>query len=337
MSARFAWVVGVGLAFGSLIANGAERRLDRMFDVSPGGTLIVESDGTDVVVEGGDSNRVVVHILVTGSEGTLDRLELEASQSSSNVTVTVRKPAARWFDWLWSSWSLGGEIRVEVPRSYNAELRTSGGNLSVTRIEGKAAGKTSGGDVHVADVHGPVTLRTSGGNVRAERLDGETRLETSGGSIDVIKVAGTLRTSTSGGGIHLQDIGGSVVAKTSSGDVVATAINGDAELDTSGGDIRAVVNGRIDAHTSGGSITLVLVGANRGISAHTSGGSIFLRLPKDTTATLSAKTSGGSVHSDLPVAATDATGKELHGAINGGGNAIEARTSGGDIRLQTHN
>jgi DUF4097 and DUF4098 domain-containing protein YvlB len=277
-----AFVVGVGLALGSLVAHGAEKRLDRTFDVTPGGLLTVESDGTNVVVQGGEGNRVVVHIVLKGSQSTLDRMEVDATQSGADVRVTAKK-SSHWFDWLSFSWSLGGEIRVEVPRSYNAQIKTSGGDVSLARLEGKAEGRTSGGDVHAADIRGPLTLHTSGG------------------------------------------------------DVTATGIEGDTELSTSGGEVRAVVNGKIDARTSGGDVTLELVGANRGISAHTSGGSVVLRLPKATAATVTARTSGGSIHSDLPVAATDLSERSLRGSINGGGSSIDAHTSGGDIRLQASN
>src|SRR5689334_7791926 len=143
MSLRMACVVGIGLAFGSLAAHGAEKRLDKTFDVTSGGTLTVESDGTDVVVQGGDGNRVVVHILLKGTQSTLDKMEVDATQSGSDVSVTAKR-SSHWFDWFSFSWSLGGEIRVEVPRSYNAKIKTSGGDVSVTRLEGTAEGRTSG-------------------------------------------------------------------------------------------------------------------------------------------------------------------------------------------------
>jgi DUF4097 and DUF4098 domain-containing protein YvlB len=76
------------------------------------------------------------------------------------------------------------------------------------------------------------------------------------------------------------------------------------------------------------------VGVNRGISATTSGGSIKLTLPRATTATLEATTSGGKFNSELPVAASDLQDGHVKGSINGGGQPIELKTSGGDISLR---
>jgi DUF4097 and DUF4098 domain-containing protein YvlB len=80
-----------------------------------------------------------------------------------------------------------------------------------------------------------------------------------------------------------------------------------------------------------------LVGTNRGISASTSGGSIQLTLPRATTANMEATTSGGEFTSKLPVAATERQDGHVKGSINGGGQPIDASTSGGDISLQAAN
>jgi hypothetical protein len=94
------------------------------------------------------------------------------------------------------------------------------------------------------------------------------------------------------------------------------------------------VDGKIRGDTSGGDVECSLVGANRGITATTSGGSIRLVLRRDTTGTLEAKTSGGGFTSELPVAMTEMHEGHVKGSLNGGGQPIEARTSGGDITLR---
>jgi len=138
---------------------------------------------------------------------------------------------------------------------------------------------------------------------------------------------------TSGGYIHLDDVVGKVVARTSSGNVIARNVRGDSDLKTSGGDIRAAIDGKIAAHTSGGDVTAELVGENRGISVSSSGGDLTVRVPKGTTGALDAATSGGSVRTELPVTTTELGEHKLTGTINGGGNPIYARTSGGSIKV----
>ena len=332
MPVRFASLLPVCLLACSVAAQAAEKRLDRTFSVAPGGRLTIESDGSDLRVEGTSGNQVEVHILVKGSERVLERMELTAEQSGNDVSVMAKRSTGKWTDYF-GSWSQEGRVEVKVPHQYNIDIRTSGGDIIVAQLQGDARAKTSGGDIKVSEMHGPVEMQTSGGDVRAEQIDGNTRLNTSGGDIDVTRVTGGLDAKTSGGYIHLNDISGKVVARTSSGNVIASGIRGDSELKTSGGDIRATIDGKIAAHTSGGNVTAELVGTNRGISVSSSGGDLTVRVPKSTTGHLNATTSGGSVRTELPVTTTEMGEHKLTGTLNGGGNEINAHTSGGSIRV----
>jgi DUF4097 and DUF4098 domain-containing protein YvlB len=331
MPVRFVSLLGICLLACSLAAQAAEKRLDRTFTVAPGGRLTIESEGSDLRVEGTSANQVEVHILVTGSERSLERMTLSAEQTGNDVAVATKRGSGKWV-WF-GSWNLDGRVEVKVPHNYNIDIRTSGGDIVVGQLQGDARAKTSGGDIRVTEVRGPVDMQTSGGDVRAEQVEGDTRLNTSGGDIDVARVTGNLDAKTSGGYIHLSDVSGKVLARTSSGNVIANGIRGDSELKTSGGDIRATIDGRIAAHTSGGDVTAELVGANRGISVTSSGGDLTVRVPKDTTGSLNAATSGGSVRTELPVTTTELGEHKLTGTINGGGNEIYARTSGGSIKV----
>ncbi|HKS55963.1 MAG TPA: DUF4097 family beta strand repeat-containing protein [Steroidobacteraceae bacterium] len=336
MSVRFASVqvgiLGLCLLASSFAAQAAEKRLDRTFSVSPGGRLTIDSDGSDLRVEGTSGNQVEVHILVKGSDRVLERMELTAEQSGNDVSVMAKRNTGKWTDFF-GSWSQEGRVEVKVPHNYNIDIRTAGGDIVVGQLQGDARGKTSGGDIKVTELRGPVEMQTSGGDIRAEQIEGNTRLGTSGGDVDVARLTGDLDAKTSGGYIHLSDISGKVVARTSSGNVIASGIRGDSDLKTSGGDIRATIDGKIAAHTSGGNVTAELIGANRGISVSSSGGDLVVRVPKDTAGALDASTSGGSVRTDIPVTTTEMGEHKLTGTFNGGGNAIYARTSGGSIKV----
>jgi putative adhesin len=161
-----------------------------------------------------------------------------------------------------------------------------------------------------------INVRTGGGSVELTNTEGAATLHTSGGDVAVKSVTGNLEARTSGGGIK------------------ADTIRGDVDASTSGGDVRLLlVDGRIRARTSGGSVECSLVGSNRGISVSTSGGDIELTLPQGTTADVDATTSGGNIKTELPVATTEIREGHLKGSMNGGGQPIEARTSGGSISL----
>src|SRR5262245_62088183 len=64
MPVRYASVLGVCLLACSFAAQAAEKRLDRTFTVAPGGRLTIDSDGSDLRVEGTSGNQVEVHILI---------------------------------------------------------------------------------------------------------------------------------------------------------------------------------------------------------------------------------------------------------------------------------
>jgi len=278
---RYLAIALVFIAAGT--AQAAEKKLDRTFTVSPGGTLLVDADGASVHVTGSDANQVVVHMITRSSEEDLANSTLEATQQGNDVTVSMRKSKRGWF--AWGSWNTEQNIEVQVPRRYAVNVRTSGGSVELLNTAGAASLKSSGGDISARNVTGAVELKTSGGSIHAD------------------------------------------------------SIRGDVDANTSGGDVRLLqVDGKIKGHSSGGSLRVVLVGANRGISATTSGGDIELKLPRGTTGNLEATTSGGSVESDLPVTSTGRLeDSRLVGSINGGGEAIYARTSGGSIALRTTN
>ncbi len=93
---RYLTVALVLLAAGA--AQAAEKKLDRTFTVSPGGTLTVDADGAEVRVTGSDGNQVIVHMTIRSSEEDLAKTEFDAVQKADGVTVTLRKKKQRsWF------------------------------------------------------------------------------------------------------------------------------------------------------------------------------------------------------------------------------------------------
>jgi DUF4097 and DUF4098 domain-containing protein YvlB len=277
-------------------AMAEEKVVDRRFTVTPGGLLTVNADGARISVEGGDSTQVVVHMDVSGSQADLDDMKMSASQGEGGVTVEMRSQRVNWPNW--GSRRKQASIEVTVPRNYRLEIRTTGG------------------DIRLESIAGPSRVRTSGGNIVARDLKGDLDGETSGGDVRLESLEGAVKVHTSGGDIH------------------AAGVRGDIKADTSGGDVRLFgIDGRIRANTSGGNVQCELVGANRGISASTSGGGVRLKLPRGTTGTLDAESSGGKINTDFTIATRHWEPHRLYGEINGGGEAIRVRTSGGGITL----
>lgn len=334
MNIRHVLLAAVCVAWGC-VAQAAERHLDRTFTVAPGGSLTVDVDGGTINVTGGDTSQVVVHVVLKGSDSSLEETDLSAEQHGNDVVVRGDKRSNSFFGLFnWGN-SSGAKVTVTVPQRYNVDLKTSGGDIVVRNIQGSATGKTSGGNISLADITGDIRMSTSGGGIDLARLHGDTFVRTSGGGIKVVDVTGDVDAQTSGGGMRVEKVKGNVRAHTSSGEVRATNIVGDVDLHSSGGRVLAEgVDGAIRADTSGGSVDVELVGANRGIVATTSGGSITVRIPRVTSANVDASTSGGGVSCDLPVTTTETGRSRLVGRINGGGPVIKARTSGGSIGIR---
>jgi DUF4097 and DUF4098 domain-containing protein YvlB len=197
-----------------------------------------------------------------------------------------------------------------------------------------------------------VTMRRSGkGNgFWSSSWNGEARIEitvpqqygidvhTSGGDVSLAGTTGSAALHTSGGEISARNVNGPVEAKTSGGGIHVDSIHGDVDANTSGGDVRLLnVDGKIRGQTSGGDMQCTLAGTNRGILLTTSGGSIRLTLPPATTGSIEASTSGGEISSQLAMLTSEQRDGYTKASINGGGQPINVRTSGGDISLRAAN
>lgn len=298
MKARYVSSVLAALAAALLLnapAEAGDKAFDRSFSVQPGGRLSVKLDGGHIVVTGSDASQVAVHLRARGSDNDLEKLEWTAAKDADGVVVSAKRNKDRsLFGWMWNDVHVSATI--EVPREYQVELATAGGNIELRQLNGNANGRTSGGHIVVENVNGNVQMRTSGGRVNVKSIDGPVQVHTSGGPIQASEIKGGLRAHTSGGRIHVEQ-----------------------------------TQGPIDVHTSGGSIDIDLAGENEGVNARTSGGSITLRMPATIRATLNASTSGGRVKSDFPVTTHESSDHSLRGTINGGGPEILARSSGGSI------
>lgn len=217
-------------------ALGGERRFERTFDVTPGGTLVVVTETGSVSVTGTDARQVTILAVMRGRPSSVEDFELTARQSEKGVEVRGERPGRSF--WPWDDLEI--DLTIRVPRAYNVKLETAGGSITLASLQGKADGRTSGGSIVVRDVEGPVTMETSGGDVRAEGIAGDMRLETSGGMITVRQCRGVLDANTSGGDIEISGVEGSVSAETSGGDIdirIAPQTAATIDASTSGGDI----------------------------------------------------------------------------------------------------
>jgi hypothetical protein len=288
------------------------RRVEKTFTVQPGGTLKIETQGGDVRVKPGADDQVhvvAVEKIHASSEAEADellqKLALNMTQAGNDVTATAKyEKRSGWLHFgSWPPVQVGFEVMV--PAKFNANLRTSGGDIGVGDLAGTMELHTSGGDVSLGRIDGEVRAHTSGGDIHLAQASGAADLGTSGGDIIVGRVLGPVDAGTSGGDIRIDSVEGALKARTSGGNVSAHLrgkLQNDCSLGTSGGDIRVAVDAgvgfNLDAATSGGEVDA---------------GGLTITIER-----------GG-------------VGKSrLAGTVNGGGPRLKLRTSGGNIVVKAN-
>jgi DUF4097 and DUF4098 domain-containing protein YvlB len=302
-----------------------EEQINKSFAVQPGGKLVVDVDFGSIEVNTNASSEVIVDVVrkVTRStkadeDAFLRDRPVTFSQDGNSVRITSRAKT-KLGNWWKGNQRTEGKYVITVPAPFSAQLKTSGGGVTVNDLTGDVKAETSGGGFRFARLHG--------------MLDGGT----SGGAIRVTDCEGPLKVRTSGGGIEVAGGSGSLDGETSGGPVTVKEFHGPARVESSGGGITLEnVTGRVDGSTSGGSISARFSSPlSEEVKLETSGGGVTLRVPDNSAFDLDASTSGGSVNSEIPVAVT---GKVVHshlkGPVNGGGKPVVLRTSGGSIHVK---
>lgn len=304
--------------------------IQRTFAASPGGRLAVDIDTGGIEVRGTDGDEVAIEYVrkVSASskekeEAFLKEQEVTVTQEGDVVTLRARRPSGStgsgWFKWGWSGLRTDFRCTVTVPRRFDVDLKTSGGGIDVSSLQGNVRTNTSGGGLQFSEISGPIDGHTSGGGIKLVACEGEVKVHTSGGGIDCRDGKGPLELNTSGGGITVRLHEGDVRAHTSGGGITAESIQGNVNAGTSGGSIRATL----------------LAQPSGECRLNTSGGGITVSLPANAAVELDASTSAGSVSSDFPVASEgERKSSRLRGSINGGGPLLHLRSSAGSIRVQ---
>jgi len=306
-------VLNIGPGYLRADSGGA---LQKTFEVSPGGLLVLNTDRGNIEVKGATQNAVTVKIIYK-----MKSLHIEFEQRGKDIYVTGRYEAGileRIRSHLFHD-ERQTRFVVTVPIRYNMDLKTSGGQISIDDLEGDIKSRTSGGSLYFTRVRGKVSGSTSGGKIEIWECIGPANVETSGGGIRVNKMNGDVNAHTSGGSITLESVTGKVAAETSGGSIDARRIMG-----------------AIDAKTRGGGIQAQLF-EQPGRDCHltTSGGNVTVGLANSIAVDIDAETRGGEVAADFPVSAQGVLKRSaLKGKINGGGPLLYLRTSGGNIRIE---
>ncbi len=207
------------------------RTVEKTFAVQPGGKLTAETRGGNISVKADDINEVrivVTQVIDANSEEAankaLEKLNLSLEQKGNEVAAiaTYEKRIGN----MWGHWPpVQVSYTVIVPRAFNLQLNTSGGNIKVGSVKGNIVARTSGGDLVFERIDGEIDGKTSGGNVTLSEGTARADLSTSGGNIHA-KLTEAPRQDmtlhTSGGNVKVsvpRNAGFQLEAETSGGDV----------------------------------------------------------------------------------------------------------------------
>ena len=305
------FALGVLLAAPAVLSAKITRTVDKTFTVQSGGNFKALTQGGDITIRTADTPEVRIHVkqVVRASsekeaDEILEKLSLTMEQTGNDVFAEA-KYESRPMGFHFGNWPpVSVSFEVTVPKNFNLNLNTSGG------------------DIVVASVKGNVRARTSGGNLKFDRVDGEIDAHTSGG--DIVLQEGTARAKlgTSGGDVQIDRAGGPTEVSTSGGDITINSVTQLISASTSGGNVRATLTEPLKQDT-------VL---------STSGGDVRVNIVKGAGFELDASTSGGDVRAEgltITIAKGGVGKSRLVGSVNGGGPRLKLRSSGGDISVKT--
>jgi DUF4097 and DUF4098 domain-containing protein YvlB len=301
----------------------SEENLSQQIDVTPGGKLVVDVDFGTIEVGAGADARIVLeaHRRVEFGDEAKEKEYLAAAPITVNkegnvVTVRARRKES-WSNWNFGHSRMNASYTLHVPKKFDLDLQTSGGDIGAVDVSGNLKAHTSGGKLEFANLEGSLTGTTSGGSIKIEGCRCPTEIKTSGGDISIVNGTGVLHARTSGGRIEVHNL------------------SGDADLETSGGSlILEKIKGKLVGRTSGGSIHTSIPGEVAGdMQLRTSAGNIELAVPENAALDIDARTNVGRVISELPLVVSESRHEHLRGKLNGGGKSVVLETSAGSITL----
>ncbi|HYE33700.1 MAG TPA: hypothetical protein VEH27_19930 [Methylomirabilota bacterium] len=314
-------LAGMLLTTHAIFAGGKDRQ-EKSFDVQSGGTLIVEADRGNVHVRSGDTDKVQVTVEREhkGSDSdaadALAAHKIDMAQSSNTVTVKGSKQKSGWnnkFNKLQVNYT------ITVPKQFDLQIGTAGGNVKVAAVKGTHKLDTAGGNIDLRDTVGTATAKTAGGNIVAINCDGPLVARTSGGNIEATAIGGDLKADTSGGNVSVSGVKGAATLKTSGGNIQARDLASSVNAKTHGGNVHARFSKAPPADCT----------------LETSAGTITVEVPGDAAFTAYGRTSAGRVSTDFNANVSNkfAQGK-IDAQINGGGPKITMESNAGDIRIR---
>ena len=293
-------VIAVALvAAVTLTATARAEEWTKSYTVSGRAQVRVETNDGAVRIATGDGKQVEFRVIYEGYE--LNKtIHVDSRQDGDSVQVNARVTGHWGFSW--GNGRRGPRIEVRMPKNADLQIDTGDGSVETQPLSGHVKIHTGDGSVHVQAVDGSVDIDTGDGSITVEGAKGDIRLHTGDGRIE--------------------------------------ARNLDGSVDANSGDGHIKIDGRLDAlniKTGDGSIDARVEPGSKltgGWTIRTGDGSVDVVLPADLRANIDASTNDGHISLSIPVTVEGSfSNSQIHGKMNGGGQALTIHTGDGSIRL----
>ena len=293
-------VIAVALvAAATLTGTARAEEWTKSYTVSGRAQVRVETNDGAVRIATGDGKQVEFRVIYEGYE--LNKtIHVDSRQDGDSVQVNARVTGHWGFSW--GNGRRGPRIEVRMPKNADLQIDTGDGSVETQPLSGHVKIHTGDGSVHVQAVDGSVDIDTGDGSITVEGAKGDIRLHTGDGRIE--------------------------------------ARNLDGRVDANSGDGHIKIDGRLDAlniKTGDGSIDARVEPGSKltgGWSIRTGDGSVDVVLPADLRANIDASTNDGHISLSIPVTVEGSfSNSQIHGKMNGGGQALTIHTGDGSIRL----
>lgn len=261
------------IAINTVTAQDLEILKEENLSTSQGNTVNVSTFAGDVAISTWDKSEVGVKVM--GNNNAKEVMEYKSSTSGDNVKIEIKSSKK-------NKSNIQLKVEVQVPSTYNVEVKTAGGDITLKGLYGNIEMKTAGGDIKVDDITGNADLKTAGGDINAQSLKGNIEASTAGGDINISSSDGIVEAKTAGGDINVDYSGTNmgIECKTSGGDIILKlpeSIAGNFELKTSSGEIKSDFSLSIKEKSGTSKATGSVNGGGNSVECSTSGGDILIK------------------------------------------------------------
>ena len=291
------------------------RTVTREFVTGEKAVLHLESRSGAVIVEGRESDRVVIDAVVR----VWTDLSVEADDAAALVAqameqdahrVIVRMPALPKREGWAVLFGQGSRVdyHVRVPYTSAVRVLSKSGAVQITHLQGVVHTEAMSGKLGVDDITGDVTTISKSGSVLIERIAGDVTIDSRSGKVAINHVRGGIGIEARSGSVELNDVEGNVKVSSRSGSINIDDVRGAMNVKSRAGSTRyrGKVLGDVEMEALAGSITFAVDTAYP----------FFI----------DAESHGGSVTSDLPPRRNGAGPSDA-------GPKVRLRTRAGSIRL----